>query len=61
MDCAHGLPRDARSLVNEPHQVLHGVGKRRIVNEIQPNSVYRYALRVIQWVNKLEGGKEVQN
>ena len=29
---AHGLPRDARSLVNELQQVLYGVGKQLIVN-----------------------------
>ena len=40
MEGSHVLPRYARSLANELQKVLHGVDKRRIVNEIQPNSAY---------------------
>ena len=48
----HGLPRDSRSLTNELQQVIHGIGKKRVVNKIQPNSSYSNDRRVMQWVNK---------
>ena len=52
MDGAHGLPKYVMRLANEIQQVLHGIGKQRIVNEIKSNSAYRYDRRVIQQVNK---------
>ena len=52
MEDSYELPRYARSLTNDIQEVLSCIGKRRVVNEIQPNSAYMYTLRVVQWVNK---------
>ena len=51
MEGAHGLPRDAISITSEIKQVLHSVGKKRIVKDIKSKYTYRYPHRVIAWVN----------
>ena len=58
IDGTHRLPIYARSLENELQKVIHDVGKRRIVNEIQPDYAYSYACRFIQRVNKEEEKSE---
>ena len=61
IDGTHRLPIYARSLENELQKVIHDVGKRRIVNEIQPDYAYSYACRFIQRVNKEEEKSEKKN
>ena len=51
MEGAHGPLRDAISITSEIQQVLHSVGKKRIVKDIKSNYTYRYPHRVIEWVN----------
>ena len=47
MDGAHGLPKDTISLIDDLQQVLHCVGKRKVVNKIKPNYAVRHAQGVI--------------
>ena len=60
MEGAHGLPRNTTSITSYIQQVLHGVGKRRIVKEIKAKSVYMYYCRVIERINEEEGKSWVQ-
>ena len=46
------IPRDATSIKNKLQQVLHLVGKIRIVDEIKQNPTYKYSRRVFFWVNE---------
>ena len=60
MYSAHGLPKEAISLANDLQQVLHWVGKRKIVDMFKPNSIIRYSSRVIGWAHKYESKEEGQ-
>ena len=60
IDGEHGIPRYVMGLSNESHQVLHGVGKRRISKSIKHSYTQRYARRVIKRLNKEEGKLEVE-
>ena len=61
MDGAYGIPIYSLSLANELQQVLHSVGKRRIVNEIKPNSAHKYSHIFIRRVNEEEGKLDEMN
>ena len=52
MEGVYVIPRDTTSIKNDPQQVLHLVGKIRIVDEIKQNSTYKYSRRVVFWVNE---------
>ena len=54
MEGANGLPIYEISITNKLQQVLHGEGKLRYFNAIKPNPAYKYASRVIVWVNEEE-------
>ena len=51
MEGVYGMPRDTISIKNDVQQVLHLVGKIRIVDEIKQNSTYKYSCRVVFGVN----------
>ena len=51
MEGVYGIPRDTISIKNYLQQMLHLVGKIIIVDEIKPNTAYKYSHRVIGWLN----------
>ena len=51
MEGVYGIPRDTISIKNELQQVLHLVGKIRIIDEIKQNPTYKYSRRVVVLVN----------
>ena len=50
MEGVYVIPIDKISIKNELQQVLHLVGKMRIVDDIKQNSTYKYSGRVHFWV-----------
>ena len=54
MEGANLLPIYEIRITNKMQQVLHCVGKLRNFNAIKPNPAYKYASRVIVWVNEEE-------
>ena len=48
----YGITRNEIRIKNELQQVLHLVGKIRIVDEIKQNPTYKYSRRVFFWVNE---------
>ena len=61
MEGAQGIPRDEIIILSGLQQVLHAIGKRRIIKQIKPKLAYRYACRVIERVNEEEGKSDGQN
>ena len=60
----YGIPRDTISIKNELQQVLHLVGKIRIVDKIKQNSTYKYSHRVLFCKlirDKIRGVKNTSN
>ena len=51
MEGVYGISRDTISIKNDLQQVLHLVGKIRIIDEIKQNPTYKYSRRVIFLVN----------
>ena len=51
MEGVYGIPIDTISIKNELQQVLHSLGKLRIVDWIKQNYTYKYSRRVIFLVN----------
>ena len=51
MEGVYGIPRDKTSIKNDLKQVLHLVGKIRIVDEIKQHPTYKYSCGVIFGVN----------
>ena len=61
MGNSNGLPKDTIRLANELNQVLHCIGNKNVVGQVNYKSAMKYARKVIQWVNEEEAKSEKQN